>query len=389
MRTAISAFACTENRGSEHELGWKCLKELASTSSEVQLFTSERVNPNIRSQVENNGLKNVNVHAVDFPDCLDRLLKSIPGTGYQLAAYFWEFLLFAHLLRFYKSRHFDLAVKSTYGSYRWPSFLWYFAREFHLDPVSGGGGFPYRFKAFFSPKARRRELFRLFMQRAAFFDPFILMTLFKADKLFVGNHATKNIMPQFARRKCVVKEDFLKVDARDFRIEEARERCRLDPSVLKIFQTGKLLEWKGVMIVLRALAKVPDDVAYEYTVMGTGPGMELYQHFVATHGLNVKFVDPSNVPRPDLSFYFLSNDLFTFPTLHGESGFAPVEAKLHGIRLLTLDFSGLGDVLTEEDICIATEGKSAEDVVDAISHEITHLYRILKQAPEQGADAAQ
>ena len=59
------------------------------------------------------------------------------------------------------------------------------------------------------------------------------------------------------------------------------------------------------------------------------------------------------------------------------------------MRLLTLDFSGLGDVLTEGDICISTGGKSAEDVVAAISREITHLYRSLKQVPAVGTGAPQ
>ena len=34
----------------------------------------------------------------------------------------------------------------------------------------------------------------------------------------------------------------------------------LDPNVLKIFHTAKLLEWKGVMVILRALTKLPEDV---------------------------------------------------------------------------------------------------------------------------------
>ncbi len=386
--TAISAFACSENRGSEHELGWKCLKELAANSSEVHLFTISRVNPDIAEQIKRNNLSHIQVHLIDFPFRLDRLLTSIPGAGYQAMAYLWEFLLFIHMWTRFEAGQFDLGVKSTYGSYRWPSFLWYYSKELHLDPISGGGRFPFRFRSFFSPKACRKEVFRQIMQRAALFDPFVLLTLAKARKLHAGNAATKKIMPQFAQRKCVVKSDFLHVEAKDFSIGEARQNCQLDASVLRIFQTGKLLEWKGVMIILRALAKLPERVQYEYTVMGDGPALELYRDFVAAHGLNVRFVDPTDVPRRDLSFYFLANDLFTFPTLHGESGYAPVEAKLHGMRLLTLDFSGLEDILTDEDICISTEGKSAEEVVTDITEQIAQLHHLLKSHPESLASSA-
>ncbi|MGJ8651545.1 MAG: glycosyltransferase [Opitutaceae bacterium] len=390
MKVAISAFACSENRGSEHELGWKCLKELAAKFESIDLFTTGIVNPGIVEQVARNGLDNVTVHRVDYSEKVDRWLKSIPGAGYQVAAYFWEFRLFAHMLKRYKREYFDLAIKSTYGSYRWPSFLWYFSKDLQLDPLSGGGGFPLKFRALFSPAARRRELLRLFGQRAAFFDPFVLLTLCKASKLHVGNISTKRVMPKFLQAKCIVKPDFLSVRAEDFKMQEAREKCSKDPEILKIFHIGKLLEWKGVMVILQALTKLPEDVRYEFVVMGNGPAREYYDQYISEHGLNVSFVDPSEVPRPDLSFWYFSHDLFAFPTLHGESGYAPVEAKLHGMKLLTLDFCGLDATLTKDDVCIACDGKEIDtilqDIADAISSEFRASKSGLNSAVGAGHD---
>lgn len=378
MTIAISAFVCSENRGSEHELGWKCLKERAAQADEVHLFTSVAINPHIEAQVRKYSLDNVVVHLVDFPKGVDSLLKSIPGPSYQLTAYIWEFRLFCHMLRKFGKNHFDLGIKSTYGSYRWPSFLWYFSHALHVDPLSGGGRCPLQFRRFFSPKAQRKELFRMFMQRAFLCDPFVLLTLFKANKLYAGNAATMSILPRFAREKCFVKSDFLTIDAGDFKIDEARASVSVDPEVLKIFYTGKLLEWKGIKVILEALALLPDDVKYEFTVMGDGPARQFYENYIYQNQLSVVFVDPKQVPRSDLSFYFLSHDIFAFPTLHGEAGYAPVEAKLHGMKLLTLDFSGLTQNLTEGDICIQTKGKSADDVVHAIADSIEAQYRQLK-----------
>jgi len=378
IATAISAFACSENRGSEHELGWKGLKECAARSTEVYLFTSATVNPYIEAQVQKHGLDNVVVHLVDFSKSVDFFLKTIPGMGYQLYAYVWEFRLFFHMRRRFRRNTFDLGIKSTYGSYRWPSFLWYFSKKLHLDPITGGGGFPHRFRCFFSPLARLKESLRMFVQRVSFLDPFVLLTLYKASQIHVGNASTKAIIPEFARKKCIVKEDFLYVDVKDFKIDEARGQMLTDPAVLKLFYTGKLLEWKGVIIILRALSCLPEDVRYTFTIMGDGPARRLYEDYVEEKGLNVVFVDPKTVPRCDLSFYFLAHDLFVFPTLHGEGGYAPMEAKLHGMRLLALDFSGLNDVMTEGDICIQTEGKSCEAVIQSIAEEIDALYRVCK-----------
>lgn len=221
----------------------------------------------------------------------------------------------------------------------------------------------------------------MFMQRAVFFDPFVLLTLSHASELHVNNRSTKTITPKFFQKKCILKKDFLKVDARDFKMEEAREVAIVNPNVLTIFQTGQLLEWKGVMVILQALALLPPTVKYVYTVMGHGPARQIYYDFIKQENLNVVFIDPTTVPREDLSFYYFSNDLFTFPSFHGDSGHAPVEAKLHGMRLLTLDFSGLEEALTKGDICIRTEGKEVQEVIQEIALEIEELYYKLKLQP--------
>ena len=379
MAIVISAFACSENRGSEHELGWKCIKECAARSDEVHLFTSVAVNPGIYVQIHKHELNSVVVHGVDFCKAVDFVLKSIPwGCGYQVAAYVWEFRLWLHMFGRYPRRGFELGIKSTYGSYRWPSFLWYFSQQFHLDPLSGGGRCPLRFHRFLSARGRSKEMFRLFLQYATLCDPFVLLTLLKATKIFAGNAATRSILPGFARQKCVVKQDFLTIEASDFKIEEARATVSRDSSVLKILYTGKLLEWKGIKLILEALALLPEDVNYVFTLMGNGPARKFYQDYIEKKQLHVVFVDPKQVPRCDLSFYFLSHDIFAFPTLHGEAGYAAVEANLHGMKLLTLDSSGLSANLSEGDLCIQTEGRSADEVVQAVAHSIEGQYRQFK-----------
>ena len=378
MKTVISAFCCTENRGSENELGWRCLCSHVDQGEDIYLLTNTFSDPDIVKKINAKGFKQVELHIVDFPRIVYVALTSIPGMGYQLVAYAWEFLLFFYMFRRFGRKHFDLAVRSTYGSYRWPSFLWCFSKEFQMGPISGGGRFPSRFKSFFSPRARLREIGRLVFQRLTFLDPFVLLTLRQASVIHVGNQATQDILPRFAQEKCQLQPDFLAVNPADFRIEEARRTVTLEPNCLKLFYTGKLLEWKGLILILRALAKLPLDVNYSFTVMGAGPARGFYQEYVEQHNLNVKFVDPKRVPRSDLSFYYLSHDLFVFPTLHCEAGFAPAEAKLHGMRLLTLDFSGLDFALQSEDIRIDTQGKEPEAVVTAIAQEIENLYDRLK-----------
>lgn len=371
-KVALSAYVCLRNRGSEHEIGWKNVKDYSAKAEKLYLFTSKFENNGIGEQLDE--LPNVEVFLIDIPKILNDALKSIPFVGYHIAAYLWEFSLFFYLNTRYKKKHFDLGVKSSYGSYRWPTFLWCFAKELHINPISGGGRFPIRFLAFFSFRAKVLELFRMFVQLIPFIDPFAMLSMSKATKIFAANHATRKILPKKFQKKCIIKEDFLEVFPEDFRMAEAKVASSPDRHVLKLFYTGRVLEWKGVMLVLRALKKVNTLIPYELTIMGNGPAKAKLARYAAENNLKVNFVSPQNVPRKDLSFYFYSNDIFVFPSLHAEGGFAPVEAKLHDMALLTLDFSGLDLYLNEKDLVINTEGKSAKNVIETISEKLLDYF---------------
>jgi len=375
MNIAISAYVCSSNQGSEHEIGWKCVKEYAQIADNLYLFTSANENFDLNFQMDANSLYNVKLFMVDIPIKLNNYLKSIPIIGYHLAAYLWELSLFFYLIKRYEKGFFDLAIKSSYGTYRYPSFLWYFSKELHLNPISGGGRLPFRFLSFFSLKGKLIELFRMIMQVSPFANPLVLLTLSKSSKIYVGFNATKAILPKFAKKKCLLKENFLEVFPEDFRMKEAKEISQLDKFKLKLFYTGRIHEWKGVMITLRALKKIGPEINYEFTIMGEGPTKRLLKKYSENHNLNVIFINPKNIPRCDLSFYYYSHDIFIFPTLHGEAGFAPIEAKLHDMTLLTLDFSGLEAHVDQGDIVIDTRAKDAEGVVDDVARQLSLYYK--------------
>lgn len=376
MRIAISAYACLQNRGSEWEIGWRAVMDYLSEKNELFVFSAgEHHNPNIEKQFDLLNNKAINLYVLDFPLPFVKLIKRIPFIGFQLHAYLWEIKLFFFMKRRFSKSNFDRAIKSSYGNFRYPSFLWYFTNEFYIDPISGGNFFPVKFMNVLSFKAKTIEIFRYISQLLPYLDPLVILTFSKADKIFTASEGSKWIFPKIIRKKCIVKENFLSVNQDDFKIEEASNVSKLDSSVLRIFFTGRMNEWKGVMLVLKALVPIKDKMKYEVNLMGKGYSLNYFKRFVSFHELHVNFISPDSTPRSELSFYFKSHDIFAFPTLHGDGGFAPVEAKLHDMVVLTLDISGLENYLDERDIVIKSKNKKVHDVISNISEQLIQYYR--------------
>jgi glycosyltransferase involved in cell wall biosynthesis len=91
------------------------------------------------------------------------------------------------------------------------------------------------------------------------------------------------------------------------------------------------------MFVLKALKEIYNS-KYILTVIGDGSDRKIFEKYVQKHNLNVEFL--GNIPRNELSKYYLSSDLFVFPSLHESGGMVVLEAKAHGLLVLVSAYGG-------------------------------------------------
>jgi glycosyltransferase involved in cell wall biosynthesis len=285
----------------------------------------------------------------------------------QLVPYCWEVALFFFLLKRFPRNHFERAHRGTLGTYRYPSMLWYFAPVFTWGPIAGGETVPFRFLPILSWKGRLLEVARMILQRTSFIDPLILLSLYKAKELSLVTNATKNMLPAFAAKKAFVDPDFFKIDQADFVLNPPDRKQ--DDSKLKILYVGKLVEWKGLMFVLKALQKLHGKMEYEFNLVGEGPDRPYFQAYASKHGLKVYF--RGRMERKQLSSYYYNHDLFVSPDIHGRGSNTIAEAKMHQLPVLMLDVTD-PDLLTGKqlNLVIDTQGKSCPEIVDVFSQTL-------------------
>ncbi len=362
----ISAYACEPNKGSEPEVGWRWVIDKAKEYDEVVVVTRANNRENIEKELPKLGINNVKFEYFDLPKWVSWWKKG--QKGIQLYAYLWEIGVFCYLLKRYRKKEFDVAQRVTFVSYRFPSFIWYFSKKFIFGPVAGGERFPLSLLSIFSFKGKIKEIIRMLMQRIALIDPLVLLTLYKADKIIAVTEDTKTILPKWAQKKTIIKPA-IKINLDDFNIDwNVREnylRNKKD-NVLRLLYVGRLLEWKGIMLVLEALKDLPKDVKYEFTIVGDGPDRKIFEDYVKKYNLNVKFV--GKVPRKELSKYYLTHDLFVFPSLHDSGGMAVLEAKAHGLPVVVINLGGPKMFVGENDFIIV--GKKKDELITKLKNYI-------------------
>lgn len=344
MNILMSAYACEPNKGSEPEVGWRWMIKNSKIYEKVVVVTRENNKSNIEKEFKQLNLDNVEFHYFDLPTWA--LFWKKGAIGVQLYSYLWEIFIFIHLFKHYKKYEFDVTQKVTFVSYRFPSFLWYYGKSFILGPIAGGERFPISFLSIFSLTGKIKELLRIILQRVSLIiDPLVLLTLYKADKIIAVTDDTKSILPLFLQGKVVI-EPAISIDINDFNIQVKNVPTKLP---IKLLYIGRLVEWKGIMLALKALKGIKTS-QYEFNIVGEGADRKIFEDYSKNNNLNVHFLGQKN--RIELSKYYSSHDIFIFPSLHDSGGMVILEAKAHFLPVIVSSFGGPKDFINKSDYII-------------------------------------
>lgn len=382
MKILISAYACEPHVGSEPGVGWNWVGKLAPLGEEVHVVTRsgdryldaegrKQVRPSrahIEAALPATGLaRRVTFHYFDLPAWIANRERSLWGD--MLNVYLWEVLVFFFLWRRFPRRYFDLTQRVTIVSHRFPSLVGYFGKKFVLGPIAGGERFPLALLRLFSPANRLKELLRLFFQFTPWLDPLVRLTWASADEVIAVTPETRALLPAQVQRRCRVEQAVHPSPA-------SPPSERMDRAVsgekLRLLYVGRLVEWKGLGLVIDALARRPD-LPYQLTVVGQGPDGARLEARASRRGVGADFV--GFIPQQALGAYYQAADLLVFPSLRDSGGFVVLEAQAAGLPVLTLDLGGPYLNLDERGIAIATRGQSLDAVTEAIADALTSWYQ--------------
>lgn len=386
MRILLSAFACQPFAGSEGGVGWRWVEHL-SREHEVVVLTD----PSRRAQIEQ-AQHLLAGRRVQFHYYRPRLMRGWRmGTLTAHALYVaWNLGVWRLARRLVREQRFDYAHHLTYGVYRHASALGFLGIPFVFGPVGGGEEAPPALWRHFPWQDKLKELARSLSNRLFRFEPLLRASLRRATLILVRTEETRHALPPETWPRVVVAQE-IGVESPDALPAAAPYDGRRP---LRLFFGGRLLHWKGVHLLLKALAQArARGLNASLDIVGDGSKRVWLQDMARRLGLVEGVRWHGAMPQSAFLASLRQADLMVFPSLHDSGGNVSLEAMANGVPLVILDLGGPKTLVTPEAaVIVPTPGRSEAQVVAdiaaamlALAADPARLQRMRQRAREHAA----
>ena len=366
MKLLLSAYACEPNKGSEPGVGWNWAQALLRRGYDVHVITRS----NNRAAIESaqNGKKST--FAVSYYDLPARARgwKYWPG-GIYLYYLLWQIGAYRLAKKLHAKEKFDCVQHVTFVSYRQPSFMGGLGIPFIFGPVGGGETMPAQFRKGISLSGRIAEASRNLGNALIPFDPLMRFTFSRAHIIACTTSETLARIPRRFRAKCIV-QPAIGIDE-----AEIEASCVAEPTAPQFLFIGRLLYWKGVHLLLRALAEVRRTIPHvRLKIIGEGNDRAWLEGVALSAGVMDLVEWISAKPHDEISWEYRASLAFVFPSLHDSGGMVVLEALAAGLPVICLDLGGPGAIVNSTcGIVIPSRTESEASVVKRLADAMVLL----------------
>jgi glycosyltransferase involved in cell wall biosynthesis len=195
-----------------------------------------------------------------------------------------------------------------------------------------------------------------------------------ADACTVNSNATERFVAEASQRRDI-RIIPMGVDLEQFR--KAKEVGRLPRSTTREAQTilfaGRLIDWKGVQFLIRAVPKVLGQNPHtRVLIIGSGPEKGRLMDLAAK--LNVQDVIEfrEGVPQKELVGYYSLADAFVLPSIRNEKGETEglgvvlLEAMACGVPVIGSRVGGIPDIIKHGDTGLLVREKDPDDLSEKL-----------------------
>lgn len=341
MKILVSAYACETGRGSEGEIAWRIVHELAR-NHEVRVITRA----NLRE-----------VHAASFalsaqPENLKFMYFDLPwifrfykkGKRFFLIYYYlWQIGSGFFARRIMQRDPADVLHHLTGGMDWMPSGLALCPGPFVWGPVGSENTHPLILRK--QPKkSKLKEMARVTVRWCLrTLDPFTRLTGARAD--IVLSHTPETLPRRYAHKMHSFTQTGIADQGSLARPKEHLARAKR----LRLVYAGELKDWKGAKMALEAaLAFFETGALADLAVVGDGPLRAEMEAATRAHpnGIQVHFL--GRVPMEQLVDVLHAGDVFLYPSFHHGLATVVLQAMLTGLPVLCVEGDATGRAVGQE-----------------------------------------
>jgi glycosyltransferase involved in cell wall biosynthesis len=371
MNIFIGAYACEPHKGSEPEVGWQMVNEIAKAMPDDHIYVVTKYNNQELIKKEEYP-KNIKFFYYDPPKWLTFWKKG--GRGVRTYYYIW--MLTAALFMKKQNIKFDIVHHVTFVNDWLPSF-YHLLKTKENKFIWGPIGSHDAIEAKFLDENKRKfiEKIRMFLQ---FFyrtlDPSFRICKAKADCI-VG--ITQNVK---SKLNLNINEMFIAEPAIAMNESSVMKIKKVDNDNddFTILSVGRLLYIKNFTLTILSfsyfLKNNPDIINAKLKIIGEGSDKKSLENFTQELGIQEKVEFVGQIPRSEVQKSFYNANLFLFPTLES-AGFVTLEAMSNYLPVVAMKYGGPQEFVkhnVEEQL--VSYDKSYDDIAKSLAKKIENFY---------------
>lgn len=370
MNILLSSYSINPLHGSEDGIGWNWLLKLSENFSgdddRIWIVTKKFNERDTRAGIENAGLKNVELVIVDVPPALN-WFREKHSVFHHMYYILWQRTAYKWAKK--SGIKFDIIHHATMGDFRIPGYMYKFKEAYTIfGPVGGGQSTPKSLKCY--ERSRLVEKFRETVNKLCAVSPVYKSKIKKFNAVYAINKETAAFLSKAMGRQC------------NMLVEMAlpQELCRLDiekkhNKIRKIIFVGRLIEKKGVMLLLEVAKKIGSSVDFTLEIYGDGPLRDKAQNYIDENSLSEKITLCGSVEHSQISSVYKNADVFVMPSLRETSGNVCLEAMAHKLPVVALDMSVYSEFAKHGCGLFVDINQSREEIIADFANKLIKLLK--------------
>lgn len=383
MNILLGVYACEPNNGSEPEVGWQMVNELAKAMPNDTIYAVTKANN--KEVIEAEGYAaNIKFFYYAPPQWLTFWKKG--GRGIRTYYYLW--MIGAALFMKRQKVHFDIVHHVTFVNDWLPSFFSLLKQKnnrFIWGPI--GSNDPIRSIFLEGNKrliAEKVKITLRFLFRKI--DPWFYYCTTKADCIIGINNNVKSKLG-LKTSKCFIAEPGIALKASDVNhiIKQKKDDMRFT-----VISVGRLVYIKNFKLTVLAFAAFlknnPQISNAKLQIVGDGEDRKSLESLVQELDIAKQVEFTGKVTLHEVQEHFAKADLFLFPTLEN-AGFVILEAMSHALPVLAMQYGGPRQfVISHTQEQLVSSAQTYDAIVTALAKNLETLYKdktLRKQVGEQ------
>lgn len=343
-RVLLVAYSCHPTASMESRVGWNRAIQVSRRHETWVLCSGatkiKELDALARKAGAGAGLRFIHVSNAPWAQkCCDSD-SPLFWLGYRV----WQRRAFQSAQALHKQHNFAIIHQVNFCGYREPGYGWKLGIPFVIGPVGGTQYYPWQYLSANDFRGGVREMLRnvtnMWQMRMT---RHVRHAFQNASAVITANSTSeRHLLNTMGVRSSVQLETGVNC------LHPTPKEAARKEGPLRILWTGRFRTWKGLPLLLKAIATLPADCPIELRVLGFGPREESWRKQANSLGIadSVKWVGwPS---YPDSFEHYEWADVFAFTSLRDTSGGGLLEALAAGVPIVGVDHQGAADIMTDD-----------------------------------------